>query len=287
METFLQVCETLNYTKAAEKLNLTQPAVTQHIQYLEKEYNVELFWHRGKRLGLTAAGEYLRNAALTQKHDEIQLRNRMQQAQNQKTYIFGATRTAAEFMLPEYLEKFILRHPEDGIRMMVGNTAELLRKLDAGEIDFAIIEGEFPGGEYDSILFSRERFVAAADPKTAAKYKGAPMRALLAETMMAREQGSGSRDIQENELKRKGLEIRQFTRVVELANIGLIKRMVAKGLGITFLYEAAFKEEERKGEIEPIELSDFRLEHDVMFLFRKNSLFKTEYEEIYKDLHGK
>lgn len=90
METFLAVCRTMNYTRAAKELGLTQPAVSQHIRYLEKVYGVELFVQNGKKIALTAAGEILRNAVLTMKHDEIHMKKRMQQAAGgEREYFLG------------------------------------------------------------------------------------------------------------------------------------------------------------------------------------------------------
>ena len=73
METFLAVCRHLNYTRAAEELNITQPAVTQHIQHLQAHYGARLLDYRDKRLSLTPEGEALRRAAVTMLHDEQKL----------------------------------------------------------------------------------------------------------------------------------------------------------------------------------------------------------------------
>lgn len=80
VETFLAVCRHMNFTKAARELNITQPAVSHHMHYLEQAYGTALFQHNGKRLQLTEAGEILRRTLLTMKHDEQHLQKRMQQA---------------------------------------------------------------------------------------------------------------------------------------------------------------------------------------------------------------
>ena len=77
VETFLTVCRTMNYTRAAEELNITQPAVSQHIAHLERDYGVPLFAYRNKKLQLTDAGALLRDALSTMAHDERLLRDRM------------------------------------------------------------------------------------------------------------------------------------------------------------------------------------------------------------------
>ena len=72
--TFLAVCEYMNYTRAAEALHITQPAVSQHIRYLENMYQVKLFLAEGKKIHLSPAGERLLHAATTLKNDEVFLR---------------------------------------------------------------------------------------------------------------------------------------------------------------------------------------------------------------------
>ena len=87
METFLEACRTLNFTRAAEALNITQPAVTQHIQYLEKYYGTELFEYRNKQLRLTPAGEQLRWAATAMVHDEQKLKRDLQDLEKKMSYL--------------------------------------------------------------------------------------------------------------------------------------------------------------------------------------------------------
>ena len=280
METFLTVCKYLNYTKAAQELNLTQPAVSQHIRYLENFYQVQLFYHNGKKVELTRAGELLRNSALTFKHDEIYLTRILQDtAKNTRNFAFGATLSVAEFMLPPDLERLIGAYPQSHIRMEVANTRELLSKLDAGELDFAVVEGEFPREEYEFLLYRKEPYVPVASRKKAEYYRNQPFRELLLERLILREPGSGTREILERELRRRGMTTDDFSQITELGNIGAIQAMLRADLGISFFYQATLTD--RETQLAPIELKDFSLEHEVMFIFRKNSSFREDYEEIY------
>ena len=264
METFLTVCKYLNYTKAAQELNLTQPAVSQHIRYLENFYQVQLFYHAGKKVELTRAGELLRNSALTFKHDEIYLMRMLQDtAKNTRNFAFGATLSVAEFMLPPDLERLICAYPQ----------------LDAGELDFAVVEGEFPREEYEFLLYRKEPYVPVASRKKAEQYRNAEFRELLSERLILREPGSGTREILERELRRRGMTTDDFSQITELGNIGAIQAMLRANLGISFFYQATLTD--RETQLAPIELKDFSLEHEVMFIFRKNSSFREDYEEIY------
>ena len=108
METFLTVCNDMNFTHAAEHLNLTQPAVSQHIKHLEKTYGTELFIRDKKKLRLTPAGEILRSALETMRNDENTLKKRMQESiEEKKVLTFGVTMTIGEYAIVPALSRFI------------------------------------------------------------------------------------------------------------------------------------------------------------------------------------
>ena len=101
METFLVVCKAMNFTHAAEALHITQPAVSHHIHTLEEIYGVRLFEYRGKKLSLTRAGQELRQAAVTMKHDVQFLKERLNRlSDGENALAFGATLTIGEFVMP-------------------------------------------------------------------------------------------------------------------------------------------------------------------------------------------
>ena len=130
MDTFLAVCESMHFTRAAEQLGLTQPAVSQHIHALEEHYGRKLFTYQGKKLALTPAGELLRDAARTMRHDESYLAQKLRTlGSTPRCLCFGATLTITEFLLPEYLAAYLLAHPERDLRVISANTQELLTGL--------------------------------------------------------------------------------------------------------------------------------------------------------------
>lgn len=234
VETFLAVCRHMNFTKAARELNITQPAVSHHMHYLEQAYGTALFQHNGKRLQLTEAGEILRRTLMTMKHDEQHLQKRMQQVvSGTRDYSFGATLSVAEFMINEALGRFLRLHPDSHIQMQVADT-----------------------------------------------------KVLLGEPLLLREEGSGTRVILEYYLKEHGLAAADFARTVEIGNIGAIKTLLKSGYGVSFLYRAAIRPEEAAGALGVIELSDFELRHDIMFLFPKNSNFRADYTTIFRELRA-
>ena len=163
METFLTVCNDMNFTHAAEHLNLTQPAVSQHIKHLEKTYGTELFIRDKKKLRLTPAGEILRSALETMRNDENTLKKRMQESlKGKKVLTFGVTMTIGEYAIVPALSRFVKTHPDMDFHIRYGNTQTLLTYLCEGTIDFAIVEGYFSGDHYETRIYKAEEYIAVA-----------------------------------------------------------------------------------------------------------------------------
>lgn len=285
IDTFLEVCHSMSFTRAAETLHITQPAVSQHIRYLEKLYGRKLFVYEGKKLALTQAGAALFSAATTMKHDDIFLREHLRTLHmGRRSLILGATLTVGEFVLPERLAAYLLRYPETDVRLTVANTRELLQKIDAGEIDFAVVEGFFEKREYDSMPFSQENYL----PVCGAGYRFATpprrLEELLGERLLLREPGSGTREILERYLEGRNLTVQDFRRTVQAGSLHAIKTLAQGGCGVTFLYEAAVRRELQTGELVALALEDFPLRHDFTFLWRRGSLFAGHYREIFDAL---
>lgn len=98
IETFLAACRHMNFTAAAEELHITQPAVSQHIRFLEKKYGAELFLRDGKRLELTRAGEILKRTMITMENDQRAMEKRMRESGNAvRTLTMGVTMTIGEY----------------------------------------------------------------------------------------------------------------------------------------------------------------------------------------------
>lgn len=283
MDTFLAVCRLLNYTKAAEELHITQPAVSQHIRYLEDYYEVQLIRFEGKKLCLTEAGSLLRNAATTMKHDEIILREQLKMGKRRKL-VFGATLTIGDFVLPSMLARYMIENPETEVRMTVDNTETLLKKIDAGELDFAVIEGYFHKAEYDYKIYSVENYIAVCSAAYIFQQEPKILSDLFSEPIILRERGSGTREIFERHMEERNCSVRDFRQIIEIGSISAIKLLAAERCGITFLYEAAAKRELESGTLRQIHLADFEVRHNFTFVWRKNSIFDDRYHDVFDDL---
>ena len=280
VETFLTVCETMNFTRAAQALHITQPAVSQHIHALEEQYGTKFFCYQGHQLYLTDSGKLFRRIAATVRHDALRLREALDQIQHRPLH-FGATLTIGEYSMALPLQRLLSQKPDLPLRMLTANTQELLSLLDRGDIDFAIVEGNFDRQAYDSLVYSTHRFIPVAAPGYSFSRPVEKMEDLLGERLLVREPGSGTRNVLEPALESRNLSVESFSRVTELGNLNLIKSLVMAGVGISFFYEPVVREPLEKGLLEEIPLKDCSIFHDFTFLWQRGSAFAQEYREIF------
>lgn len=287
MDTFIEVCQCMNYTRAAEALNITQPAVSGHIRVLEKHYGVRLFRYEGKNLMLTKEGEMLYRAALRMRHDEKRLEEMMHaMEQGRQNWKFGATLTIGQYVLPERISQIVRTHPNLNLTMEVANTRQLLTLLDEGVLDFAFVEGYFEKQAYEYQLFSREKFVCVTGQAYELPQQAKYMRELFDSTLITREAGSGTREILERFLQEENYSITDFNKVIEMNNMTAIKTLLEDNCGIAFVYETAVHRELERGVLKKIDLKDFTLSHEFNFIYQKNSMFAEEYGRILKLFTG-
>jgi DNA-binding transcriptional LysR family regulator len=283
MDTLIAVCKCMNFTRAAEMLNITQPAVSQHIRHLEEDYGIKIFQYDGKKIRLTAEGKTLLEAATTIKHDDLFLRDQLKDLKKEpRNLIFGTTLTIGEFVILERLAAYVNKYPDTSIRMIVTNTFGLLEKLNSGEIDFAVIEGYFTKSEYDYLQYSRENYIPVCGPDHRFGGTYVALEELLGERLIVRESGSGTREILERILGEKNLSIQDFKNLIEISNMNAIKALVRSNCGITFLYEAAVREELKNGTLQEIRLREYDFTHDFTFVWRKGSIFAERYKELFE-----
>lgn len=281
LETFLNLCETMSYTCTARRLNMTQPTVTQHIHYLENIYGTPLFSYAHKELSLTEKGRLLRRYAMSLRANSEQIDKVMRARENRReTLNFGATLTIGEYIMPPVLAGYLDGHPETDIFMRVYNTSALLEALQKGNIDFAIIEGNFDRQEYDSLIFSEESFIGICAKTSPLTGKPVSLSELTGQRLILRERGSGTRNVLETVLFAHNLNTCQFHGILEISNFQAIKEMVRMGCGISFLYRAAAAQMLEKGELAEIPLTNFRVSREFNFVFLRGSVWEARIRDF-------
>ena len=241
LETFLTVCATMNYRKAAEQLHLTQPAVTKQIQALEALYGMRLFTYDSRKLRKTAQGETLEIYAISQRYQDEELRRALKR-QEKTSLRIGATKSIGDYILLPQIIRF-LKEPDNELFFTVDNTAHLLAQLEGGELDFVVLEGIFDKSRYESFLLRSEPYIGVCAKEHPFAGREVAMTELFSERLILREPGSGTRNILERELQQCGYTVEAFHANICLSSFKLIRDLVRAGQGVSFLYEAVVKDE--------------------------------------------
>jgi len=282
-ETFLTLCSCNSFTKAAELLHITQPAVSQHIKYLEEFYGCKLFDTANRKIRLTHQGELLKEFAMTIFSDSKHFKENIHSIQTDTMkFSFGATLSIGEYVMPEILSRLLTKYPEMKIHMSVANTQVLLERLNNGELDFIVVEGLFDKSEYDSTLFSLAKFIPVCSPESGFAKQEVSFKDLTRSRLILRERGSGTREIFENILQKNNYSLHAFEKMIEIGNMAAIKKMVSNGLGITFLFEVAGKREIEDGILSVINIPGFSEQREFNFVLLKDSFFRERYMRIYE-----
>ena len=234
IDTFLTLCESMNYRKTAEMLHISQPAVTQQIHYLENQYGQKLFVYENRRLVKTEAAAILEQYARAAKLQQQDLLQKLESSPIH-TLRIGATKTIGDYYLKEDIRRY-LQSPDNALTLIVDNTEHLLRLLEENELDFSVVEGFFDKTRFDSILLRREPFVGICRKDHPFAGREVTMEELLQQTIIHREAGSGTRAILEQELRGYNESLQRFRRHICISSFNIILDLVKQGFGVSFVY---------------------------------------------------
>lgn len=271
--TFIKLAECESTTQTALELHMTQPAVSQQLKALETEYNIQLFNREGRRIILTNEGRQFYLMLKRMITMEQQFAEMIKQPAV-KTIRFGATLSISEGIMPELLPKMINHWKDIRFELTTQNTKELLRELEEGLIDFALIEGNFNQKKYAHSPIMKAKFSGFCQKGSPYK-KFKRLEECISAPLIIREKGSGTRTIFESECETYNISVEDFLSSHEVDSIPVILNLVKNGAGITFSYDCAMQEGIKKGEIEEIVLENFSLERDFSFVALPDML-KTE-----------
>ena len=245
LKTFLTLCQTMNYRIAAERLHLSQPAVTKQIQSLEQALQTKLFYYDGHNLHKTEKCLLLERYAISMSHQFEELQMAIAEKERLQLRI-GATKTIGDYVLIDAIKEY-LSDPSHELSLVVDNTKHLLQMLDENRLDFAVIEGTFSKTKYDSYLFRMEPFVGICSKDSPFCNREISVEELLKETIIVREEGSGTRRIFEERIASMGYDLKDFLRQVSISSFVSVKALVASGIGISFLYRSVVDGDEQIG----------------------------------------
>ncbi|MBB6669909.1 LysR family transcriptional regulator [Cohnella nanjingensis] len=281
LQVFSAVAELRNFSRAAERLHMTQPAVSQHIRALEEALETRLLERNNKSVSLTRAGEIVLHHAR-----EINgLYARMREMVDELTgsahgpLAIGASYTFGEYMLPLTLARLHETYPEIAPSITIANTADIAERLRGRELDVGIVEGEEIGTGLDAVRLAEDEMVIAAGRQhpLAGRVKPASAQRLAEEPWMAREAGSGTRAAMDRMFAEWGV---RPARLMELGSTQLIKETVEAGLGLTLQSRWALRKELGLGSLKLVPAPGLPVRRSFHVLLRKGDL-RTRTMELF------
>ncbi|HYM50863.1 MAG TPA: LysR substrate-binding domain-containing protein [Candidatus Limnocylindrales bacterium] len=258
---FKEVADRRSFSRAAEALHLSQPAVSHQIKTLAQAVQLPLFEEIARRIHLTAAGRLLYEYAariLTDFEATGRAFDELRGLRRGALRVTGDT-TVGIYVLPDLLGAFRAAHPDVDVRLDVGNRQHAYERLLANETDFAVVGHTWPRPAIPLTVrpFLPNELIAVAAPGHPLAGAGRiSVRRLAAEPFILREPGSGTRETTEEALRRSGLAV---DAVMELSSNGAIKRAVARGLGITIISRYAVALELKLGLLVELRVAGFPL----------------------------
>src|SRR6266545_3868453 len=211
LRTFQALSETLHFRHAAERLGITQSAVSQQIASLEKELGAALFERIGRRVFLTAAGEVLAREAVKVLSTVSRAREAVLAVSkgNAGSLRVGASTTPGIYLVPEVLGRFRSDLPQVKLAFRIANSAEIERALLANELDLGIAGARFNHDELFEVTLGQDRIMAIGSPTLLGRTRRARIDDLSRWPLLGREQGSGTQAAVSAALARRGARVAQ------------------------------------------------------------------------------
>lgn len=250
LQVFHAVAKQSSFTKAAETLFMTQPAVTFQIKQLEEHFNTRLFDRGHGKISLTPAGEVVVEYAerILSLSAELDTRISELTGEIQGLLLIGASMTIAEFMLPRVLGEFKVAYPGVKARLTVANSETIEHGVAAHSLDIGLIEApsHLPGLSTEECC-EDELQVVCAPGHPLAKLKAVTPKQLLQHAYISRESGSGTREVTDSYFRDAGFAPDDVNPVMELGSPDAIKGVVETGLGFAIMSKVIVAKEKELG----------------------------------------
>jgi DNA-binding transcriptional LysR family regulator len=246
LQVFHAVAKQLSFTKAAETLFMTQPAVTFQIKQLEERYNVRLFERGHGRISLTPAGDLVLDYAerILGLSSELETRLAEMNGQMRGPLLIGASTTIAEFILPPILGAFNSLYPEVRARLTVANSEAIENRVAEHTLDIGLIEAQSKLAVLQAeVCCNDELQVICAPAHPLAKLSEIDPATLLEYEFISREPGSGTREVTDAYLRAAGVAPENMKILMELGSPEALKGVVGTGLGFAIVSRASFAKE--------------------------------------------
>ena len=269
LKVFIAAARTLSFTRTAEQLCISQPAVSKHIGELESRYRVQLFNRRGSRLELTDAGRTLLDAAerILDDYRRMEYEVSLCTRQTEGELRLGASTTVAQYLLPPILARFTARFPGIRVSVLSGNSGQVERALEEHAIDLGVVESMSRRQGLHYTLFAHDELVLIT--RTGGKY--ARTESLTADALrhiplVLREEGSGTLEVITAALAAAGIRLSQLHVVMRLGTTEGIKSFVRNSDAMAIVSVISVVDSLRSGTLRIVDIEDLAMRRDFSFV---------------------
>ena len=284
----LRVTETGSYTRAAESLSLTQPAVSQHIRQLEAEYGVKLFEHSHNRIRLTPKGEEMVKYARRIQAMYTRLEQAMRSDREElHSLTIGITHTAESSAIIEALAVYVRQFDDLTLKIITSTSDKLYGMLKNYELDFAFAEGRFDDDSLRCLMLDTDRLVLVVPPDHAlAQSVTVTINQLKKERLILRLPNSNTRNLFSASLESQNLSMADFNVIMEIDSIATIKDLIRRGFGVSVLARSACLEELRKGELAALTVEGLSMMRQIQLVCRRDYEYSDLLDGIAKQYNA-
>jgi len=257
LQVFQTVARLLSFTKAAEELHMTQPAVTFQVRQLEEQFNIRLFDRTHNRISLTEAGKRVHECAerIFELYAEMDNSVRELTGDISGVLILGASTTIAEYMLPALLGDFKAKYPDITIRLKVANTDGIVSQVENNAIDLGVVEAPVNNKNLVVEECRTDHMVLIVPPAhELAKEDVVPIQRVADYPFICREEGSGTREVMIESMHDAGVSPADLNIAMELGSLEAIKGAVEAGMGVSILSNATIQKELKLGTLVAVQL---------------------------------
>ncbi len=283
LKVFHTVAKLLSFTKAAEALHMTQPAVTFQVRQLEEYFNTRLFDRTHNRVNLTPAGERVAEFAerIFDLYAEMENSVRDLTGEISGALTIGASTTIAEYMLPALLGEFKNKYPDIVLRLKVSNSEGIVSMVEHNVIDLGVVESPVSNKNLIVEVCHDDQLVVVAEPEHELCRRGGRVKAadILRYPFVSREEGSGTRDVIMQYLLEQKINPADMNLSLELGSPEAIKGAVEAGMGITIISRSIIDKELKLNRLCELQL-DPPLSRPFSFVRQRQKFRVTVMEEL-------
>lgn len=282
LQTVLAVAEHKNFTRAAEMLSMTQPAVSHHIKQLEQEVGAPLFLRSKTGLLLTPQGEIVVSYARRMKALNERMLAELQTAGRQLSLLrIGITHTSESNLTAAALAKYSNQKGKLKIILFTDTINNLYDMLENYELDLAIVDGAYTDPRFSSMLLDTDYLTCVLSVDNPLARKAAVTLAeLKRQKMILRTPASATRTLFESALESHGESIQSFDVTLEVDNIATIKDLIRKDLGVSILPRSACLDELRKGKIAVLPVENLSMVRETRIVYNRDFAHTDMLNEI-------